>query len=629
MKRPPTLGRGTPPMKNRQTLSIGYFLIAVAVLFGVQSLLAPKTNELSYSEFKQRVAAGEVQDVLISDNLIRGTLKPAKPDEKPTPFVTVPLNDPNLVAELEEHHVAFRGQYESVLLNGILSYILPALVFVGIWLLVMRRFGPQSSVMAFGKSRAKIYAEQQTGVAFNDVAGLDEAKEELQEIIHFLREPERFRRLGGKLPRGVLLVGPPGTGKTLLAKAVAGEAKVPFFSISGSEFVELFVGMGAARVRDLFAQAQAKAPCIVFIDELDALGKARGIAGIAGGHDERENTLNQLLVEMDGFDTAKGVIILAATNRPEVLDPALLRAGRFDRQVLVDRPDRRGREAILNVHVQGVKLAPNVDLALLAQRTPGFVGADLANLVNEAALLAARRHKAAVEMVDFDEAIDRVVAGLEKKNRLINPKEKRIVATHETGHALVAALTPGADQVHKISIIPRGIAALGYTQQLPTDDRYLMTKEELLGKVDVLLGGRAAEEIVFGEISTGAHNDLQRATDIIRSIVVEYGMGRTLGPLTFGRRRPAFLGDHAAYSPDGTREYSEATAEAIDTEMMQLIGERMRHVTELLRAKRALLDRLAGIVLEREVLEADEFKRLVAEAEGGQTPAERRQAVGG
>jgi cell division protease FtsH len=602
-----------PNVGKRQTLSAGYFLVVLAVLFGLQSLLAPKANELSYSDFKKRLAENQVQDVTISDTLIRGTLKPSEPDGKPSPFITVPVTDKDLVSELEAHGVAFRGQYESQFINALISYVLPALVFVGIWVFAMRRFGPQSGVMAFGKSRAKIYAEKETGVTFVDVAGAEEAKEELVEIIHFLREPERFRRLGGKLPRGVLLVGPPGTGKTLLAKAVAGEAKVPFFSISGSEFVELFVGMGAARVRDLFAQAQAKAPCIVFIDELDALGKARGVAGLSGGHDERENTLNQLLVEMDGFDTGKGVVILAATNRPEVLDPALLRAGRFDRQVLVDRPDRTGREAILRVHVKGVKLAPTVDLALIAQRTPGFVGADLANVVNEAALLAARKHKAAVEMSDFEEAIDRVVAGLEKKNRLINPREKHIVAVHETGHALTAAFTAGADQVHKISIIPRGIAALGYTQQLPTDDRYLMMRDELLGKVDVLLGGRAAEEVVFGEVSTGAHNDLQRATDIVRSIVVEYGMGHTLGPVTYTRRRSPFGNDPTAYLPDGNREYSEATAQAIDAEMKQLMAERMQRVTELIRANRPLLDRLAAIVLEREVLEADEFKRLVAE----------------
>jgi len=619
--KPPPPRKG-PQLGNRQTFSAGYFLIALAVLFGLQSLISVKANELSYSDFKKKLAEGQVQEVTISDTLVRGTLKPAKPDEKPASFITVPVEDKELVPELEKQGVAFRGQYESPLLNALLTYLLPGLVFVGIWMLAMRRFGPQSGVMAFGKSRAKIYAEKETGVTFSDVAGAEEAKEELVEIIQFLKEPERFRRLGGKLPRGVLLVGPPGTGKTLLAKAVAGEAKVPFFSISGSEFVELFVGMGAARVRDLFAQAQAKAPCIVFIDELDALGKARGMAGISGGHDERENTLNQLLVEMDGFDTGKGVVILAATNRPEVLDPALLRAGRFDRQILVDRPDRKGREAILRVHARGVKLAPNVDLALIAQRTPGFVGADLANVVNEAALLAARKNKAAVELSDFEEAIDRVVAGLEKKNRLINAHEKQIVATHETGHAMVAAFTPGADQVHKISIIPRGIAALGYTQQLPTDDRYLMTKQELFGKVDVLLGGRAAEQVVFSEVSTGAHNDLQRATDIVRAMVVEYGMGTTLGPLTYPRRRSPFLNDPNAYLPDGAREYSEATAEAIDREMKQLMAERMQHVTELIRSKRTLLDRLAAIVLEREVLEADEFKRIIAEWE-----AQRRTAA--
>ena len=616
--------RKLPSMNSRQTWSVGYFVIAVLVLLGVQTFLAPKSQELSYSEFKQRLAADQVQDVVISDTLIRGLLKPEKQGGEPTPFLTVRVADDQLVQELEKHGVAFRGQYESQLIGALVSYVLPALFFVGIWLLVMRRFGPQSGVMAFGKSRAKIYAEKETGVTFRDVAGADEAKEELQEIIHFLREPERFRRLGGKLPRGILLVGPPGAGKTLLAKAVAGESRVPFFSISGSEFVELFVGMGAARVRDLFAQAQEKAPCIVFIDELDALGKARGIGGIPGGHDERENTLNQLLVEMDGFDTGKGVVILAATNRPEVLDPALLRAGRFDRQILVDRPDRKGREEILRVHLGGVTVAPDVDVALLAQRTPGFVGADLANLVNEAALLAARKNKTAVEMSDFDEAIDRVVAGLVKKNRLINPKEKRIVATHETGHALVAAFTDGADQVHKISIIPRGIAALGYTQQLPTDDRYLMTRQELLGKVDVLLGGRAAEEVVFNEVSTGAHNDLQRATDIVRSIVLEYGMGETLGPLTYPRRRSTFLGDAGAYFPEAGRDYSEATAEAVDAEMKQLMSDRMQRVTQLIRDKQALLDRIATLLLEREVLEAGEFKRIVAEwtqTQNGEKPA--------
>jgi cell division protease FtsH len=611
-------------MQKHQTFSLGYFLVALLVILLLQSLFSTPAKQLSYSEFKKAVSEGRVERVLISDTLIHGQLRaenaPAEKtekkgeEEKGEPFTTVPVKDPDLVKQLEEKGVEFRGQYENPLLTGLLSWVLPALIFVGIWVFAMRRMNSGAGVMAFGKSKAKIYAERETGVTFNDVAGADEAKEELKEIIDFLKTPDKFRLLGGKLPRGVLLVGPPGTGKTLLAKAVAGEASVPFFSISGSDFVELFVGMGAARVRDLFEQAQAKAPCIVFIDELDALGKARGVGGLSGGHDEREHTLNQLLVEMDGFDTAKGVIILAATNRPEILDPALLRPGRFDRHVLVDRPDRQGREAILRVHVRGVKLGPGVDLAVLAQRTPGFVGADLANVVNEAALLAARRGKQQVEMSDFDEAIDRVVAGLEKKNRLINPHEKQIVAVHETGHALVAAFTGGADKGHKISIIPRGIGALGYTQQLPTEDRYLMTKEELEARIDVLFGGRAAEQIVFDEISTGAHDDLSRATEIARSMVTEYGMGKTLGPVTFPRQRGrTFLGGPAAAWPENEREYSEATAEALDHETKTIMDARMEHVVELLRAKRALLDEISNLLLEREVIESEEFERLVAE----------------
>ncbi|MCW5893246.1 MAG: ATP-dependent zinc metalloprotease FtsH [bacterium] len=600
-------------MQPRQTFSIGYFVLVALVLVTLQSLLTPRVTELSYSDFKKQIAAGRVENVVISDSLIRGSLRPESGQKEATPFVTVRVPDDALVPELEQRGIRFQGQYESPLVGALMSWVLPALVFVLIWAFVMRRMGPGSGVMAFTKSRARIYAERETGVTFADVAGQDEAKEELQEIIRFLKEPERYRAIGGKLPKGVLLVGPPGTGKTLLAKAVAGEAAVPFFSISGSEFVELFVGMGAARVRDLFGQAETKAPCIVFIDELDALGKARGIGGVVGGHDERENTLNQLLVEMDGFDTAKGVVILAATNRPEVLDPALLRAGRFDRQVLVDRPDLAGREAILRVHVEEVKLAPDVDLRLVAQRTPGFVGADLANMVNEAALLATRKNKTRVDMQDFDDAIDRVVAGLQKKNRLINPREREIVAFHETGHALVAAFTEGADKVHKISIIPRGIGALGFTQQLPTEDRYLMTRRELEAKIDVLFGGRAAESVVFGEISTGAHNDLDRATEIARSMVLDYGMGQTLGPMTFPRRRgPGFL-DRSPF-PEA-REYSEETARALDVETKRILEERMARVTSLLTAHRATLDRVARVLLEKETIEAETFARLVAESE--------------
>ena len=603
-------------MQTRQKFSIGYFLVAIGAISFLQWLLAPHALQVSYSQFKTHLAAGQVERVVISDTLIRGVLKPeAVAEGHPRGFTTVPVPDAELVKELQERGGTFNGTYTNPIVQALLAWVLPALVFVGIWVFFYRRMGAGSGVMAFGKSRAKIYAEQETGVTFAHVAGQDEAKEELREIIEFLQQPEKFRRLGGKLPRGVLLVGPPGTGKTLLAKAVAGEAQVPFFSISGSDFVELFVGVGASRVRDLFAQAQSKAPCIVFIDELDALGKARGLGGVMGGHDEREQTLNQLLVEMDGFDTQKGVVILGATNRPEILDPALLRPGRFDRQVLVDRPDRRGREAILQVHVQHVTLAPDVDIHVLAQRTPGFVGADLANVVNEAALLAARRNKSAVAMCDFEEAIDRVIAGLEKRNRLINPKERERVAIHETGHALVAALTSGADKVHKISIVPRGIGALGYTQQLPAEERYLMTREELLGKIDVLFGGRAAEQLLCGDISTGAHDDLRRATEIARAMVLEYGMGDTLGPATFPRQHhPMLLGPPASGRTDGTREYNEATAQALDGEIKQILTKRMTHVRALLAEHRAVLGHIADMLLEKEVLEREEFEQLLSEA---------------
>src|SRR5918911_280723 len=444
--------------------------------------------------------------------------------------------------------------------------------------------GLGQGVMQFGKSRARVYAERATGVTFADVADAEEAKEELQEEVDFLRDPTKYRALGGRIPKGVLLVGPPGTGKTLLARAVAGEAKVPFFSISGSEFVEMIVGVGASRVRDLFAQAEAMAPCIVFIDELDALGKARGATPLMGGHDEREQTLNQLLVEMDGFDSRKGVCILSATNRPEILDPALLRPGRFDRQVLVDRPDLNGREEILRLHAQKVRLSPNVDLRTIAARTPGFVGADLANIINEAALLAARQDKNAIEMDDLEEAIERIIAGLEKKNRILSKREQQIVAYHEAGHAMVAASSPNADPVHRISIIPRGIAALGYTLQLPTEDRYLVTRAELLDRLAVLFGGRAAEEIVFQEISTGGHNDLQRAADIARRMVVEYGMSPKFGPLAFeAKRGPVFLDGTTS---SGAREYSEETARAIDEEVARITHETYARARELLTKRR-------------------------------------------
>jgi cell division protease FtsH len=483
----------------------------------------------------------------------------------------------------------------------------PLVFFFFIWRLLFSRMGPETSVMSFGKSRAKIFAEKDKKVTFTDVAGIDEAKEELKEIIEFLKNPGKFQRLGGKIPKGVLLVGMPGTGKTLLARAVAGEANVPFFSISGSDFVEMFVGVGAARVRDLFGQAQNHAPCIIFIDELDALGKARGVNPM-GRHDEQEQTLNQLLAEMDGFAPNTGVIIMAATNRPEILDPALLRPGRFDRHVLVDRPDIVGREEILKIHTRTIKMAPEADLKVIAQRTPGFVGADLANIVNEAALLAARKNKEAVEMADIEEAIDRVVAGLEKKRRLMSKKEKEIVAFHESGHATVASLLPNADPVHRISIIPRGISALGYTLQLPTEDRYLMTKSELLDRLAVLMGGRVAEEIIFGEISTGAHNDLQRATDIATSMVKEYGMSEKLGYVTFEKeKKPLFL--PTAFG--SAKEYSEETARQIDEEVKRIVDETYKRVKEILLGKKEKLIELARLLIEKEVIEEPDLKRVL------------------
>ncbi len=472
----------------------------------------------------------------------------------------------------------------------------------------MRRMGggPQG-VLSVGKAKVKIYAEKEIGVTFDDVAGIDEAKAELEEIVEFLRDPGKFQKLGGKIPKGLLLVGAPGTGKTLLARAVAGEAGVPFFSMSGSEFVEMFVGVGAARVRDLFGQAKDHAPCIIFVDELDALGKARGLNPM-GGHDEREQTLNQLLVEMDGFDPRAGVIIVAATNRPEILDPALLRPGRFDRHVAIDKPDIRGREAILNVHAKGVKLGPDVDLKKIAAMTPGFVGADLANLINEAALIAARREREEVTMADFQEAADRIIGGLEKRNRVMNPKEKEIVAYHESGHALVAMVLPNADPVSKISIIPRGIAALGYTQQLPTEDRYLMTRGELLGRLKVLLGGRVSEEIIFGDISTGAQNDLQRATDIARRMIMEYGMSEKLGPITYVSEPRSVHLDLGLGSRD--REFSEKTAQQIDEEIAGIIEETHRDVKKILTLRRNMLEKLAKILLEKESIEGEELKRF-------------------
>jgi cell division protease FtsH len=610
---------------KHRTFSIGYFVIVLITMLVAQAVLfAPHAENLSYSEFKALVKKGKVSDLTLDKQTIRGTLategletllQKDKVEELKRSgggthqFVTARVDDPGLVAELEAANVKFAGRVENTWLSALLSWVLPAVVFVGVWVVLMRRFNPQQGLMAIGKSKARVYVAHSTGVTFDDVAGIDEARGELMEVVDFLKNPDRYRRLGGRIPKGVLIVGAPGTGKTLLAKAVAGEAGVPFFSLSGSDFVEMFVGVGAARVRDLFAQAQEKAPSIIFIDELDALGKARGISPVVGGHDEREQTLNQLLAELDGFDTQKGVIILAATNRPEILDPALLRPGRFDRQVVIDRPDLKGREKILRVHVREVKLAPDLDLSVIAARTPGFVGADLANLVNEAALHAAREGKDAVAMTDFDEALDRVVAGLERKSRVINPKEKEIVSYHEAGHALVAESREHADRVTKISVIPRGVAALGYTQQQPTEDRYLMTRAELLDRLDVLVGGRVAEELIFGDISTGAQDDLQRATDMARHMVTRYGMSQTLGLGTFEAARQALFLNVPSTAP---REYSEDTARRIDAEIEQLLETAHRRVRETLTAKREMLTALAKLLIEKEVVSRADLDALLA-----------------
>ncbi len=599
--------------KKTKSFTFLYFIIAFIAMIAINSyFFKSEVKNIPYSEFKELITKGKVSDLVIDTETIQGTLTPD--NGKKTKFISSRVEDPDLVKDLQKYNIKFSGYYENKIIKAIISWVLPFAIIILIWNLLMRRMGgAPSSVLNFGKSKGKIYGENEIKITFDDVAGVDEAKEELKEIIDYLKTPEKFLNIGGRIPRGILLVGPPGTGKTLLAKAVAGEAKVPFFSMSGADFVEMFVGVGASRVRDLFAQAQEKAPCIIFIDELDALGKARGMNPLSS-HDEREQTLNQLLSEMDGFDTKAGVVIMAATNRPEILDPALLRAGRFDRHVLVDRPDIKGREAILRVHMKNVKVAKNVDIKVIAARTPGFVGADLANLINEAALLAARKGKTSVTMEEFEEAIDRVVAGLEKKQRVMSKKEKEIVAYHETGHALMAEFLETADQVHKISIIPRGISALGYTLQLPTEDRYLMTRKELLDRLGVLLGGRVAEEIIFNEISTGAQNDLARATDIAKSMVKEYGMSEKLGYMTFEKeRRPLFLDINPSF---GTKDYSEETAREIDNEVRKIIEESYQRVKTILNDKKELLKKVAQTLLEKEVIEGEELRLLIKEERG-------------
>jgi cell division protease FtsH len=606
-------------MDKKVQYNLWYALAAVFGILLLQTLWQQyqQVEPIPYSQFQAYLRDGKIDDIVITDQYIRGTIKGAKSGE-PSEFVTTRV-EPSVAAELEKHGVKFRGATESgigTLLRDILSWVLPVVVFFGLWMFVFRKIAEKQGFgggfMTVGKSKAKVYVETDTKVTFADVAGVDEAKAELEEIVDFLKDPQKHGRLGGRMPKGVLLVGPPGTGKTLLARAVAGEAAVPFFSISGSEFVEMFVGVGAARVRDLFEQARAKAPAIIFIDELDALGRARGAFPWGGGHDEKEQTLNQLLAELDGFDPREGLVLLAATNRPEILDPALLRAGRFDRQVLVDRPDRKGRVQILNVHLRKAKLAANVEPEQIAGLTPGFTGADLANLVNEAALLATRRGGDSVTMEDFTAAIERIIAGLEKRNRLLNPRERKVVAYHEMGHALVALSLPGSDTIHKVSIIPRGIGSLGYTIQRPTEDRYLMTREELENRMAVLLGGRAAETIVFEQLSTGAADDLVKVTDIARSMVTRFGMVEKLGQVTFEEAPHSYLGTPAPpFSQE--RKYSEETAREIDTAVREIVQQAFEKATGILRSKRAILERTAQKLLEKETLNEAELKALVAE----------------
>ena len=596
------------PMEPKTKFNVWFIVLAVLGVLALQYFYAQsqEVEPIPYSTFERLLNEGKIKTIAITDKHIAGEFK--TPHEGKSRFVTTRV-DPNFAAKLELKGVEFRGVVESTLLRDILSWVLPIALFFGVWWFLIRRMAGQQGVggfMSIGKSRAKIYVETDTKVTFADVAGVDEAKDELREIVEFLKNPQEYGRLGARIPKGILLVGPPGTGKTLLARAVAGEAAVKFFSISGSEFVEMFVGVGAARVRDLFETARKDAPAIIFIDELDALGRARGTFGL-GGHDEKEQTLNQLLVELDGFDPSTGLVLLSATNRPEILDPALLRAGRFDRQVLVDRPDKLGRVQILRVHAKKIRLESDVDLAQVAALTPGFTGADLANLVNEAALLATRRSGEDVTLEDFTHAVERIVAGLEKKNRVLNAQERRVVAHHEMGHALVAMSLPGTDPVHKVSIIPRGVGALGYTIQRPTEDRYLMTREELENKMAVLLGGRVAEEVCFGHLSTGAADDLVKVTNIARSMVMRYGMVKALGDVAYDEERAPFLG---GIQVPGPREYSEQTAREIDVAVREIVSAAHGKALAVLQRDKALLERGAKLLLEKETLVEAELAAL-------------------
>lgn len=613
----PDMHVNSPPEKKlwqkQGPFSIWYFVVMLILLYFFQTAVQVKNEEIPYSQFQQYLQADQIDQCIIKEKVIVGTLKITdKKTDKPRRFITVPLRDPSLANALEKHGVKYRVAVESHFLGNLLfTWIIPFAVIFLIWGYLGRKMGSAGmNFLNIGKNKAHIHADNLPKVTFEDVAGADDAKQELGEVIEFLRNPEHFQRLGGRMPKGVLLVGSPGTGKTLLARAVSGEAGVAFFNISGSDFIEMFVGVGAARVRDLFKEARAKSPCIIFIDELDAIGRQRGGPVAMGGHDEREQTLNQLLVEMDGFDTGKGIVVLSATNRPDVLDKALLRAGRFDRQIVVDKPDLTGRLDILKIHTRDLTLAPDVDLGIVARRTPGFVGADLANVANEAAILGARKNHEAITTADFEAAIDRVLAGPEKKSSTLSPEEKHRVAYHESGHTLVAELVPTGDPVHKVSIIPRGIGALGYTMQLPEKEKFLATKTELLDQIAILLGGRVAEEIVFSDISTGAQNDLERSSELVRNMVCTYGMSEKLGLLTFGKKTVSpFLGNE--YGQE--KNYSEETARQIDAEVKAVVESSYKRVHTLLTENRKALDGLAARLEEKEVLDGDEVEAIVKE----------------
>jgi cell division protease FtsH len=601
------------PSRHVLKFDVLYLVFALAAGLAVHSALVQRSplETISYSEFQDRLARGGVTDVVVGNSTITGKYAAKGSDGTPKSFVTIRV-DPDIAKELAGRSIPFSGEPPPGVFENVLSWLLPVAALTALWMFLLRPrlSGMGGALSVVGRSRAKVYDQRGIKVTLADVAGVDEAKQELAEIIGFLKDPPRYGRLGARIPKGVLLVGPPGTGKTLLARAVAGEAGVPFLSITGSEFVEMFVGVGAARVRDLFETARKQAPAIVFIDELDALGRARGIDMPTGGHDEKEQTLNQLLAEMDGFDPSAGIIVLAATNRPEILDPALLRAGRFDRQVLVDRPDRKGREQILRVHLKKIRTAAALDVSAIASLTPGFTGADLANLVNEAALVATRRDAPDTTLEDFTQAIERLVAGLEKKSRILSARERDVVAHHETGHALVALAIPGLDPVQKVSIIPRGIGALGYTLQRPTEDRFVIGQAEMTGRIAVLLGGRAAESLAYGEVSTGAADDLARATDLARAMVVRFGMTEELGPVAYEPESAGFIGGPTPlWRP---RLYGDATAAAIDCAIKKLIESAFERASRILQGNRAVLEAAAQELLSHETLTSADLKRLAA-----------------